>query len=37
MPKKGHTEKQIVAVLRQGGRWHAGGGDLPQGGISQAT
>jgi hypothetical protein len=29
MPKKGHTEEQIVAVLRQGGGGRAGGRDLP--------
>jgi hypothetical protein len=37
MPKKGHTEEQIVAVLRQAKDGREGGGNLSEVGISEAT
>ena len=30
MGKRGHSEEEILRVLREGGVWKHGGGDLPQ-------
>lgn len=37
MPRKQHSEEQIIGALKQYEAGHQNRGDLPQAGISQAT